>query len=105
MRVHIWMGLRPSCSFRPAICVKTIPPLSARSGESSRSMGLHEKRKIDDIRRPMPRPHDGVNQFVQKIMKADYGRHILRHLAAMTPPRPHAAAAASEKEPTLALRT
>jgi len=60
---------------------------------------------IVDIRRPMPQPFDGVNRLVQRIMKAVYGRHILERLATMTPPRPHAAAAASEEEPTLALRT
>jgi aspartyl/asparaginyl beta-hydroxylase (cupin superfamily) len=41
---------------------------------------------IVDIRRPMPQPFDGVNQLVQRIMKAIYGRHILERLAAMTPP-------------------
>ena len=42
-RVRIWKGRCPSRSCRPAICVKTIPPLSARSGGSSRSMGPPEE--------------------------------------------------------------
>ena len=28
-----------------------------------------------------------MNQLVQRIMKAVYGRHILERLAAMTPPK------------------
>jgi aspartyl/asparaginyl beta-hydroxylase (cupin superfamily) len=40
---------------------------------------------IVDILRPMPRPFDGVNRLVQRIMKPVYGRHILNRLAAMTP--------------------
>jgi aspartyl/asparaginyl beta-hydroxylase (cupin superfamily) len=58
---------------------------------------------IVDIRRPMPQPFDGVNRLVQRIMKAVYGRHILDRLAAMAPPKPQAAAAASEGEPAVAV--
>jgi aspartyl/asparaginyl beta-hydroxylase (cupin superfamily) len=50
---------------------------------------------IVDIRRPMPQPFDSVNRIVQRIMKAVYGRHILKRLAAMTPPVPAAAATAT----------
>jgi aspartyl/asparaginyl beta-hydroxylase (cupin superfamily) len=50
---------------------------------------------IVDIRRPMPQPFDGVNRFVQRIMQAVYGRHILARIAAMTPPESAAAATAS----------
>ena len=38
-RVRISTGWRPSRSCRPATCARTIPPSSARSGGSSRSMG------------------------------------------------------------------
>ena len=48
---------------------------------------------IVDIRRPMPQPFDGVNRLVQRIMKSVYGRHILKQLAAMSPPRTQGAAA------------
>ena len=48
---------------------------------------------IVDIRRPMPQPFDGVNWLVQRIMKAVYGRHIMKQLAAMTPPTTQGAAA------------
>ncbi len=60
---------------------------------------------IVDIRRPMSQPYDGVNRFVQRIMKAVYGRHILKRLATMTPPGQKAVAAASEEEPNLAVST
>ena len=54
---------------------------------------------IVDIRRPMPLPFDAVNRLAQRIMKPVYGRHILKRLAAMTPPRsPEGAAAASRPE-------
>jgi aspartyl/asparaginyl beta-hydroxylase (cupin superfamily) len=49
---------------------------------------------IVDIRRPMPKPFDGVNRLAQRIMKAVYGRHILDRLAAMNPPKAHVASAA-----------
>jgi aspartyl/asparaginyl beta-hydroxylase (cupin superfamily) len=42
---------------------------------------------IVDIRRPMALPFDAVNRLAQSIMKPLYGRHILKRLAAMTPPR------------------
>ena len=41
--VRISTGWRPSCSCRPAICARTIPPSSARSGGSSSSMRLPEE--------------------------------------------------------------
>jgi len=50
---------------------------------------------IVDIRRPMPMPFDAVNRLAQRIMKPVYGRHILKRLAAMTPPGPPEGAAAA----------
>jgi aspartyl/asparaginyl beta-hydroxylase (cupin superfamily) len=50
---------------------------------------------IVDIRRPMPAPFDGVNRLVQRIMKAVYGRHILKRIAAMAPPEVTADATAA----------
>lgn len=44
---------------------------------------------IVDIRRPMPQPFDGVNRVAQAVMKRVYGRHVIRKLAEMTPPRAH----------------
>jgi aspartyl/asparaginyl beta-hydroxylase (cupin superfamily) len=53
---------------------------------------------IVDIRRPMPLPFDAVNRLAQAIMKPVYGRHILKRLAQMTPPKPpEALAAASDR--------
>jgi aspartyl/asparaginyl beta-hydroxylase (cupin superfamily) len=52
---------------------------------------------IVDIRRPMPIPFDTVNRLAQSIMKPLYGRHILKRLAAMTPPRPPEATAVADR--------
>jgi aspartate beta-hydroxylase/beta-hydroxylase len=53
---------------------------------------------IVDIRRPMPLPFDAVNRLAQSIMKPLYGRHILKRLAAMTPPGPPESAAVTERQ-------
>jgi aspartyl/asparaginyl beta-hydroxylase (cupin superfamily) len=50
---------------------------------------------IVDIRRPMPQPFDAVNRVTQSIMKPLYGRHIINRLAAMKPPAPSEAPAAT----------
>ena len=51
---------------------------------------------IVDIRRPMPQPFDGVNRVAQAVMKRVYGGHMLKKLAAMTPPGPPGTAAAAQ---------
>jgi len=59
---------------------------------------------IVDIRRPMPQPFDGVNRPVQRIMKAVYGRHIFKQLAARAPLETQEVSAASKGKPGAAVR-
>jgi aspartate beta-hydroxylase/beta-hydroxylase len=54
---------------------------------------------IVDIRRPMPQPFDGVNRFVQRIMKSVYGKYVLERLSAAPPLKaPETVPASSQAE-------
>jgi aspartyl/asparaginyl beta-hydroxylase (cupin superfamily) len=52
---------------------------------------------IVDFRRPMPQPFAAMNQVVQRIMKAVYGRHVLARLAALEAARKPGVAAQSDR--------